>query len=122
MKKRLRVAKEVAQGMQCLHSCNPPIIHCNLKSSNVLVSESFGYAIHLQFSEKWHPKVSDFFLGNRLSKEQSKISTGAETESSFGKEEVDKITERRYTFSKDPPVPSRKSSTSNELQVRVLKD
>lgn len=57
LKKRLKICKGVAQGLQCLHSSQPMIIHHNLKSSNIL------------FSDKWQPKVSDYFLGNRLWKD-----------------------------------------------------
>jgi len=59
LKKKLIIAKQVAQGMLRLHSCKPMIIHHNLKSSNVV------------FAENWQAKVTDYFLGNRFLKEYS---------------------------------------------------
>jgi len=35
---RLRIARDIAEGMRFLHSATPPIIHRDLKSPNVLVS------------------------------------------------------------------------------------
>lgn len=37
LKKKLQIAKQVAMGMKGLHASTPPIIHHNLKSSNVVV-------------------------------------------------------------------------------------
>nr|CCA16403.1 protein kinase putative [Albugo laibachii Nc14] len=45
---KLRLAIGIAQGMQYLHNANPPMIHRDLKSPNVLVDES------------WHAKIADF--------------------------------------------------------------
>eukprot|EP00002_Diphylleia_rotans_P010349 TRINITY_DN207_c1_g2_i1.p1 TRINITY_DN207_c1_g2~~TRINITY_DN207_c1_g2_i1.p1 ORF type:complete len:2529 (-),score=565.37 TRINITY_DN207_c1_g2_i1:198-7784(-) len=45
---RLRFMQDIAKGMQYLHSANPPILHRDLKSMNVLVDDRF------------HLKVSDF--------------------------------------------------------------
>ncbi|KAK8940589.1 Serine/threonine-protein kinase CTR1 [Platanthera zijinensis] len=50
MKRRLRMALDVAKGMNYLHRRNPPIIHRDLKSSNLLVDKS------------WTVKVGDFGL------------------------------------------------------------
>eukprot|EP00118_Oscarella_pearsei_P019493 m.207755 g.207755 ORF g.207755 m.207755 type:complete len:461 (+) comp39697_c1_seq16:2214-3596(+) len=47
---RLTVAYEVAMGMTYLHSLNPPIIHKDLKSSNLLIDVNY------------HCKISDFGL------------------------------------------------------------
>lgn len=46
----LRMLSDTARGMTYLHSCNPPIIHRDLKSPNLLVDEF------------WRVKVSDFGL------------------------------------------------------------
>lgn len=43
LKKKLLFAKHIAQGMHALHSCNPPIIHHNLKSSNILVIKIYFF-------------------------------------------------------------------------------
>ncbi|XP_020262577.1 RGS domain-containing serine/threonine-protein kinase A isoform X6 [Asparagus officinalis] len=50
MKRRLRMALDVARGMNYLHRRNPPIVHRDLKSSNLLVDKN------------WTVKVGDFGL------------------------------------------------------------
>lgn len=50
LKRRLRMALDVARGMNYLHRRNPPIIHRDLKSSNLLVDKN------------WTVKVGDFGL------------------------------------------------------------
>ena len=49
-----RIAVDVANGMNFLHSLLPPRIHCDLKSDNLLISQS------------WVVKVADFGLGRQL--------------------------------------------------------
>ncbi|XP_019155902.1 PREDICTED: serine/threonine-protein kinase EDR1 [Ipomoea nil] len=49
-RRRLRMALDVARGMNYLHCRNPPIVHRDLKSSNLLVDKS------------WTVKVGDFGL------------------------------------------------------------
>ncbi|CAI9093956.1 OLC1v1029580C1 [Oldenlandia corymbosa var. corymbosa] len=49
-KRRLKMALDVARGMNYLHRRNPPIVHRDLKSSNLLVDKS------------WTVKVGDFGL------------------------------------------------------------
>ncbi|VVB11993.1 unnamed protein product [Arabis nemorensis] len=49
-KRRLRMALDVARGMNYLHRRNPPIVHRDLKSSNLLVDKN------------WNVKVGDFGL------------------------------------------------------------
>ncbi|KAJ8766138.1 hypothetical protein K2173_021655 [Erythroxylum novogranatense] len=50
MRRRLRMALDVARGMNYLHRRNPPIVHRDLKSSNLLVDKN------------WTVKVGDFGL------------------------------------------------------------
>eukprot|EP00268_Persea_americana_P051100 TRINITY_DN5620_c0_g1_i10.p1 TRINITY_DN5620_c0_g1~~TRINITY_DN5620_c0_g1_i10.p1 ORF type:complete len:342 (+),score=54.74 TRINITY_DN5620_c0_g1_i10:2458-3483(+) len=50
LRRRLRMALDVARGMNYLHCRNPPIIHRDLKSSNLLVDKN------------WTVKVGDFGL------------------------------------------------------------
>ncbi|KAH7676404.1 Non-specific serine/threonine protein kinase protein, partial [Dioscorea alata] len=49
-KRRIHIALDVARGMNYLHKCNPPVIHRDLKSSNLLVDKN------------WTVKVGDFGL------------------------------------------------------------
>lgn len=46
--KRLQFLHDCAQGMQFLHECNPPLVHRDLKSGNLLVDDN------------WVVKVADF--------------------------------------------------------------
>eukprot|EP00250_Pteridium_aquilinum_P012080 c20498_g1_i1 orf=127-2451(+) len=48
MRRALRMALDIARGMNYLHHCNPPIVHRDLKSSNLLVDKN------------WTVKVADF--------------------------------------------------------------
>ncbi|CAA0834862.1 PAS domain-containing protein tyrosine kinase family protein [Striga hermonthica] len=50
MKRRISMALDVARGMNYLHHFNPPIVHRDLKSSNLLVDKN------------WSVKVGDFGL------------------------------------------------------------
>ncbi|KAL4331932.1 hypothetical protein GQ457_07G009400 [Hibiscus cannabinus] len=50
IKRRMRMALDVARGMNYLHHRNPPIVHRDLKSSNLLVDRN------------WNVKVGDFGL------------------------------------------------------------
>ncbi|CAI0414271.1 unnamed protein product [Linum tenue] len=50
IKRRLKMALDVAKGMNYLHHRNPPIVHRDLKSSNLLVDKN------------WNVKVGDFGL------------------------------------------------------------
>ncbi|RZC66312.1 hypothetical protein C5167_009996 [Papaver somniferum] len=47
-RRRVLMALDIARGMTYLHSRNPPVVHCDLKSSNLLVDKN------------WTVKVGDF--------------------------------------------------------------
>ncbi|GKD33795.1 dual specificity protein kinase splA-like protein [Tanacetum coccineum] len=49
-RRRLYMAMDIARGMNYLHHCTPPIVHSDLKSSNLLVDKN------------WTVKVDDFGL------------------------------------------------------------
>ncbi|XP_074281542.1 RAF-like serine/threonine-protein kinase 24 isoform X2 [Silene latifolia] len=49
-RRRIHMALDIARGMNYLHSCNPPIVHRDLKSCNLLVDKN------------WSVKVADFGL------------------------------------------------------------
>lgn len=34
---RMKIAVDIAKGMTFLHTCDPPIVHCDLKSPNIMV-------------------------------------------------------------------------------------
>ncbi|XP_010511759.1 PREDICTED: serine/threonine-protein kinase pakF-like [Camelina sativa] len=50
LRRRIHMAADIARGMNYLHHCSPPIIHRDLKSSNLLVDRN------------WTVKVADFGL------------------------------------------------------------
>ncbi|XAR70336.1 Non-specific serine/threonine protein kinase [Bertholletia excelsa] len=54
IRRRLRMALDVARGMNYLHRRNPPIVHRDLKSSNLLVDKN------------WNVKVGDFGLSRLM--------------------------------------------------------
>lgn len=51
--RRVRLALQVAKAVQFLHSANPPVIHRDIKSSNVLIDQS------------WNARLGDFGLALR---------------------------------------------------------
>ncbi|KAI3968709.1 hypothetical protein MKX01_028859 [Papaver californicum] len=60
-RRRVLMALDIARGMNYLHHCNPPIVHRDLKSSNLLVDKN------------WNVKVGDFGLSKL--KHQTFLST-----------------------------------------------
>lgn len=46
-KHRVRMAMDIARGMNYLHSCRPPVIHRDLKSPNLLVDKDFTVKVRL---------------------------------------------------------------------------
>ncbi|KAB2014842.1 hypothetical protein ES319_D09G255500v1 [Gossypium barbadense] len=66
-RRRVHMALDVARGMNYLHHCNPPIIHRDLKSSNLLVDKN------------WIVKVGDFGLSRLKHKTYLTTKTGKGT-------------------------------------------
>lgn len=61
-KKRYSIAIDIAKGIEYLHySCNPPIVHGDIKPSNVLLDLAFN------------AKIADFGLAKSLSEEENEI-------------------------------------------------
>lgn len=67
-KRRFLVAVDVARGIEHLHGLDPPVIHGDLKPSNVLLDRGFN------------AKIADFGLA-RLKLEQVAVTVGPESES-----------------------------------------
>lgn len=61
---QLSLMVDLASGMLSLHSQHPPIIHCDLKPANVLVTRS------------WEAKVTDFGL-SRIKHRASMVNSRA---------------------------------------------
>lgn len=53
-KERMKLALEIAEGMNCLHNMKPPILHRDLKSLNVFITKDK--------EQQWTAKVADFGL------------------------------------------------------------
>ena len=52
-KERMKLALQIAEGMEVLHAMKPPILHRDLKSLNVFITKKEG---------EWVGKVADFGL------------------------------------------------------------
>jgi serine/threonine protein kinase/peroxiredoxin family protein len=63
-KQRMRFARDTALGVNWLHLSNPPILHLDLKTQNILVDEN------------WVAKVADFGL-SRIKKTEQKGAVGS---------------------------------------------
>lgn len=58
---KVRIAKDIALGMTYLHTCNPPVLHRDLKSHNILLDKNLN------------AKVSDFGLSKETSEENKTL-------------------------------------------------
>ncbi|KAK6926321.1 Serine-threonine/tyrosine-protein kinase, catalytic domain, partial [Dillenia turbinata] len=75
-KTRVQIAIDIAKGLEYLHSCcNPPVIHSDIKPSNILLDRNFNASI------------ADFGLARVKSEDQIEI-TVRESKSEEKKEEV----------------------------------
>ncbi|EIE18296.1 kinase-like protein, partial [Coccomyxa subellipsoidea C-169] len=83
---RLSMALDAAKGMNYLHTSDPPVIHRDLKSPNLLVDKH------------WRVKVCDFNL-SRVMEESSILSSMAATNPRWLAPEI--LAGRGYTFSSD---------------------
>ncbi|KAK9833554.1 hypothetical protein WJX81_005671 [Elliptochloris bilobata] len=84
--KRLSMALDAAKGMNYLHTSDPPVIHRDLKSPNLLVDKH------------WRVKVCDFNL-SRVMEESAVLSSMAATNPRWLAPEI--LGGRGYTFSSD---------------------
>mmetsp|Transcript_18986 Transcript_18986/g.76176 ORF Transcript_18986/g.76176 Transcript_18986/m.76176 type:complete len:213 (-) Transcript_18986:2106-2744(-) len=62
---RLKIMLEICRGVLYLHSREPPILHRDLKSENVLIDTATGRAV-----------VGDFGLSSRLAADETFVETG----------------------------------------------
>eukprot|EP01127_Copromyxa_protea_P000452 TRINITY_DN1036_c0_g1_i1.p1 TRINITY_DN1036_c0_g1~~TRINITY_DN1036_c0_g1_i1.p1 ORF type:complete len:1863 (-),score=380.38 TRINITY_DN1036_c0_g1_i1:23-5611(-) len=62
---RLRFAWDIARGLEFMHSVDPPLVHCDLKSPNVMIASLDPHALTCA-------KVADFGLTKELRTEQLK--------------------------------------------------
>jgi len=59
---KLKMALDVARGIEYLHSCDPPVAHRDLKSDNLLVDEDFTLKIgDFGNSIRWQPDGSGIY-------------------------------------------------------------
>jgi len=84
--RRLGMALDAAKGMNYLHSSDPPVIHRDLKSPNLLVDKH------------WRVKVCDFNL-SRVLEEQAVVSSLAASNPRWLAPEI--LSGRGYSFSSD---------------------
>lgn len=77
---KLRLCLDVAKGMEFLHELNPPRVHRDLKSDNLLISAS------------WVGKIADFGLGKQI--------FSASTESAHTRKSLDRAHQHRIELSK----------------------
>ncbi|KAK7244969.1 hypothetical protein RIF29_39798 [Crotalaria pallida] len=61
-RRRLSMAYDVAKGMNYLHKRNPPIVHRDLKSPNLLVDKKYTVKIRMRISDVYRIAVADFGL------------------------------------------------------------
>jgi len=53
-RRRVHMAIDIARGMNYLHHCSPPIVHRDLKSSNLLVDKNWNVKVMLKFNFSNH--------------------------------------------------------------------
>ncbi|KAK4283102.1 hypothetical protein QN277_000094 [Acacia crassicarpa] len=114
-KKRFAIIIDIAKGIRDLHSCDPPVIHGDIKPSNILLDASFS------------AKISDFGLA-RLKSESHyfDIFSGIDYSGSVVEETESVITgfeEKTESMSETSPV-NRDRGTKNveRLKSRSMKD
>jgi serine/threonine protein kinase len=59
----MKIATKIAKGVEYLHvKMNPPMIYCDLKSSNILLGD--GYVVKL--SDFWYAKVGQEYVSKTI--------------------------------------------------------
>ncbi|EGG25012.1 non-receptor tyrosine kinase [Cavenderia fasciculata] len=73
---RLKIALDIAKGMNCLHGWTPPILHRDLSSRNILIDNNINNLRGPYQVTDFKCKISDFGL-SRLKMEQGDKMTGS---------------------------------------------
>ncbi|KAK6912275.1 Serine-threonine/tyrosine-protein kinase, catalytic domain [Dillenia turbinata] len=111
--RRMKISLDVARGLEYLHErCNPPVIHRNLKSSNILLDQNFnaklsdfGLAIasgatsksDIKLSEREGYVAPEYLLDGKLTDKSDVYAFGVVLlELLLGRKPVEKVTPTQY--------------------------
>ncbi|CAA0820805.1 Receptor-like serine/threonine-protein kinase [Striga hermonthica] len=112
--RRFEIIISIAKGLEYLHySCDPPVVHGDIKPSNILLDSNFD------------AKIADFGLAHVLSREDELSATGAEEDVKAGKKGEDYgsiIEENESLVTEDTVVLNIDQSPDDAYCLRILDD
>ncbi|KAF7133093.1 hypothetical protein RHSIM_Rhsim09G0194700 [Rhododendron simsii] len=109
--KRYTIAVDVAKGLEYLHHCcNPPIIHGDIKPSNILLDSDFN------------PKIGDFGLARLKSDTECGITVENGAAGAGGEEIGSTFEETEFSFSVNQSPESFVRVTVDEMSPETVKD
>jgi serine/threonine protein kinase len=82
----LPILQEIAQGVRYLHASDPPIVHCDLKSKNILINAKFSAKVGdfgLSMNKSKRPKGTRLWMAPELLRGESR-NTAASDVYAFG--------------------------------------